>query len=932
MMKLIFAILVLLVCACSNSESVSVAHQGDSVDVLEDSLSGMLRIVASGATVVLGTNADNAPVSERPEMQIKFDYDFSLGRHEVTCGEFNALMKSAAGQGLSLDCEGDEIPATNVTYYDAVLFANERSKAEGFDTAYTYTVASFDAAKHCTNLEGFAYRSEVNAYRLPTEAEWVLAASQKWNVQNGWTAENSDYKLHKVCGKADTSAKSGELCDMAGNAMEWVNDWLGNFRDTTLENYVGAPDGGALGQRVVKGGSYRNASESISLYSRGDVYTVTSSTRADYVGFRLAFGAIPDAVWMGSDGRANSSRVVPIASSATIRSLVGTYKAKLAFRNDLSGNLAYIDYSSGILSVVEIADSIEVYHPEISPDGKHVAFCTGLEGVSGKSELYVRDLNAEGSNLVKLKVESAAIPRWRILENGDTVIVYVTDAGNNKDDAAFKSASTWQVKFSNGKFGSPKKLFDGAYHGGISEDNTLAVTGARLLRARIAKLGSTLTEKARDTIWYKDGDDAEQACNASLSKDGSKRTLFLDFGGKTGRAFVGKSYATHERLLIADSTGTLQKSVAAPSGFTFDHSEWASGTADKVVATLTNVNGAHQKIVLIDISDSSLVELVQGDEIWHPSFWTSGKAFASNDVQLDLDSAGAYMNPGDEWGPVLMRYNMELLWRYRDSVNVAIIGSSRPFYSLSPGALSPEFFAVNLAHTPNSIYASRDYLEKYLIRHLKNLKYVVVSLDIDFWNKVDGPEGDNFFAVTYKKYPGYVYDENHGYWDEGYPTGLLECTENSVSVTDGNLYLDDRGRYMGTYCISWGGTPEVEMDSTYFDDRMYLVENSLEALKSIVEVSLNRNIHVVGMIFPQNPRYKETGAFGRYGMRRSLAKSLIDRFHEFETIYPNFTLLDENKMGNHDYSDSEAVDADHLCSQATPKITYRLDSLLRTLK
>ena len=320
--------------------------------------------------------------------------------------------------------------------------------------------------------------------------------------------------------------------------------------------------------------------------------------------------------------------------------------------------------------------------------------------------------------------------------------------------------------------------------------------------------------------------------------------------------------------------------MAAPSGFTFDHSEWASGTADKVVATLTNVNGAHQKIVLIDISDSSLVELVQGDEIWHPSFWTSENTFAPNDMQLDLDSAGAYMNPGDEWGPVLMRYNMELLWRYRDSVNVAIIGSSRPFYSLSPGALSPEFFAVNLAHTPNSIYASRDYLEKYLIRHLKNLKYVVVSLDIDFWNKVDGPEGDNFFAVTYKKYPGYVYDENHGYWDEGYPTGLLECTENSVSVTDGNLYLDDRGRYMGTYCISWGGTPEVEMDSTYFDDRMYLVENSLEALKSIVEVSLNRNIHVVGMIFPQNPRYKETGAFGRYGMRRSLAKSLIDRFHE----------------------------------------------------
>ena len=344
MMSLIFALLVFLICACSNSESVSETVPNGSADVKEKSLLGMLRVEASGATVVLGTNSDNAPASERPEMRVKFSYDFSLGEHEVICGEFNALMKTATG--LSLDCVTDSIPATNVTYYDAVLFANERSKAEGFDTAYTYTSASFDAEKHCINIDALAYHPEKNAYRLPTEAEWVFAASQDWNVLNGWTAENSDYKLHKVGSKA----KSGGFYDMVGNAMEWVNDWLGNFRDTILENFVGAPDGGALGQRIVKGGSYRNAVESINLYSRGDIYTVSSSTRADYVGFRLAHGNIPGAVWMGSDGRANSSRVIPLASSATVRSLVGTYKAKLAFRNDLSGNLAFIDYSGGIQS------------------------------------------------------------------------------------------------------------------------------------------------------------------------------------------------------------------------------------------------------------------------------------------------------------------------------------------------------------------------------------------------------------------------------------------------------------------------------------------------------------------------------------------------------------------------------------------------------
>ncbi|WP_405342466.1 TIGR02171 family lipoprotein [Fibrobacter sp.] len=925
-MKLLFTLLAFLICACSNSEGDSASQQTSPVEFSEDSLSGMLRVKATGAVAVLGTNSEEARVNERPAMLVKFYYDFLLGQHEVTCAEFDSLMSFATG--LALNCENDEFPAINVTYYDAVLFANERSKAEGFDTAYTYVNATFDNEKHCTNLEGFAYYPEVDAYRLPSEAEWVLVAHQAWNLDSAWTAQNSDYKLHVVC----SIGKMSGLCDMAGNAMEWVNDWLGNFRDTILDNYVGAPDGGALGQRILKGGSFRNALESISLYSRGDVYTVTSSTRADYVGFRLAFGKIPNAVWMGTNGKVNSSRVVPLANSSTIRTLVGSYKAKLAFRNDISGNLDYIDYSSGVISVVEIADTLEVYHPDISPNGKLVAFCTGMEGVSGLSSVYVRNLDAGGSNLVKLDVESAAIPRWRVLENGDTTIVYVTDAGNNRDETTFKNTSTWQVKFSKGKFGKPQKLFDGAYHDGISDDNTLAVTGARLLRARLANSGSSIVNSGRDTVWYKNGENAEQACNVSLSKDGSKRVLFLDFGGKTGNAFAGESYGTHERLLIADSAGNLVQIVAAPSGYTFDHSEWVNGAENKAVATLANSNGSHQKIVVIDLSDSSVSELVSGDELWHPNLWVAGKSVDVENENLDLDSAGVYMNPDDEWGPVLMRYNMELLWRFRDSANVAIIGSSRPLYSISPKAFSPEFFAVNFAHTPNSIYASRDYLDKYLIPHLKNLKYVVVSLDIDFWHKIDGPESDNFFVVTYKKYPGYLYDENHGYWSDGYPKGLLEATENSISVTEAQSYLEDRGRYTATYCITWGDPPAIDADSTYFDDKMYFIENSLDALKNIIEICLNRNIYVVGMIFPQNPRYKDTGIFGRYGMRRSLAKSLIDQFHELERIYPNFTLFDENKMGAHDYTDMEAVDSDHLCYNGAPKITARLDSVLKSLK
>ena len=902
----------LLVCSCSNSVGVS-AEKRSLVDVSTDTLAGMLRVQTLKSVTVLGTLDSKAKVNERPEMRARFDYDFSIGRHEVTCGEFNSVMENVSG--LVLDCDNDSFPATSLTFYDAVLFANERSKSEGFDTAYTYASAVFDSEKHCTALDGFAYRPEVNAYRLPTEAEWILVASSEWNAEHSWTAENSDYKLHRVCGKMDSTV---QFCDMMGNAMEWVNDWLGIFRDTTVTNFVGAPDGGALGQRVVKGGPYRNPVTSINLYSRGDVYMVTSSTRADYVGFRLAFGAIPAAVWMGNNGKAASSRIVPLASSATLRSVVGANQVRLAFRNDLTENLAYVDYSSGILSVVEIADTLDVYHPEISPDGKRVAFCTGLEGVSGKSSLYVRDLSAEGLNLVKLEVESAAIPRWRVLDSGDTVIVYVNDAGNNKEESALKRSSTWQVSLANGKFGKPQKLFDGAYHGGLSGDNSLAVTGARLLRARIS---------GRDTVWY----NGEQACNVSLAKDGSKRTLFLDFGSKTGREYAGENYGTHERLLVVDSIGDLILTLAAPAGYSFDHSEWASN-GNFVVATLTNVNGAHTKMVLIDLTEGNVVDLAEGDELWHPNLWIRQEKNNEVNISLDSDSAGIYMNDGDDWGVALMRYNMELLWQYRDSVNVAVVGSSRPLYSLWPSLMSNRFFMVNFAQTPNSIHMSRDFLELYLFPHLKKLKYVVLSLDIDFWNKPDGDKSDNLFKNAYKKYPGYVYDKNHNYWQDGYPEGLLEYTKNYLEVKPYLLHEVDRGAIMNPFCGGWANPPLVEGDSSAYDSENNLYEKSFESLVDIIQSAQNKDVVVIGILFPQNPDYQNTGAYGRYGLRRSVAEQFVSRFQELEKSYSNFKFIDRNRMGNHGYPSEWFVDDDHLCIEGAKSFTATVDLILNGLE
>lgn len=929
----------ILFAACADTESAGECESSSSVELVssssrsksssslkKESYKGFIKISTAEKKTFLGVNLDGAKADERPQMGVKFSYDFFMQRSEVTCGDFNSLM----GKKIKLKCKSDSLPATDVTFFDAVLYANAKSKKEKLDSAYKYVSREYDSEGHCVGLEGFSFLPESKGYRLPTEAEWILAASLFKNDSKSWTAENSDYKLHSVCSKTKDTL---EVCDLIGNAMEWVNDWRGYFRDTTVTNFVGAPDGGALGERVVKGGSYKSPLSSIKMYSRGDVYSVVSSSHADYIGFRLAVGAIPSAVWMSSSGKMKTSKMTVLSNSASVEAVTGTYQTKLAFRNDVSGNLAFIDYSNGVLSVTEIEDTLDVYHPEISPDGKRVAFCTGLEGVGGKSTLYVRNLDAKGSNLIKLKGVNAAIPRWRIMENGDTAIVYVSDAGSNADEGTWQRKSTWVVRLVDGTFGVPNRMFDGAFHGGVSDDNRFAVTGAKLLRTRIADSGATLMTDVHDFVW----NGGEQACNVSLSKDDSKRTLFLDFGGKTGKKYVGENYGVHERILVLDSSGNFVQSVAAPEGFSFDHSEWAwsvSDTANKAgvaVATLTNADGAHTKIVMVNFANDKIVGLVEGDELWHPSLWIKPLP-PPNHINLNVDSAGVYYLPSGNEASIMLRYKMELLWKYHDSSEVVIVGSSRSLNGVDPVYLDSAYHAVNLSNVPNSIYESAFLLEHYILPHFKKLKYVIVSLDLDMWWKSNSDASDNFFYSEYLNYPGYIYDMEHSYWIEGYPEGLAERTHEALgNEYFANKLLSTRG-FNNEDCTEWTKDVKPDYDSTWLDFMEPHYKENLIFLDFLIQMATVYNVKLVGVIFPQNPNYKETGAFGRYGLRRSEAPALIEELRKKSDENASFILMDENKMGDHDYGDYDNQNDDHLCRLGAMKFTKRLDSLLKTLE
>ena len=199
---------------------------------------------------------------------------FFMAIHEMTQGPYLQLTGEAPWKGQEYGHEGDDYPATYVSWDDAT----------------NKFLPKLNAAERAAGALPPGWE-----YGLPSEAQWEYAAragtqtrfsfgsdesqlgEYAWFDDNAW--DIGEKYAHRV-GKKQPN-KWG-LYDTAGNVWEWTADFHGDYPSSSVVNPTGT-DGGSI--RVGRGGCF---DDSASFARPAFRARISSGDRNGSLGFRLA--------------------------------------------------------------------------------------------------------------------------------------------------------------------------------------------------------------------------------------------------------------------------------------------------------------------------------------------------------------------------------------------------------------------------------------------------------------------------------------------------------------------------------------------------------------------------------------------------------------------------------------------------------------------
>ncbi len=255
-------------------------RQVDKSDYIKPAL-----IHISAGSYTMGSNDGGS--NEKPPHQVTIDYDFEIGKYEVSVEEFKKFVNDTnyktdahKGNGCYVYTNGSWDKKSDTNWKNAYITQDDKHPVVcvSWNDAQAYT-------KWLSQKTG-------DTYRLPTEAEWEYIAragtTSKWSFGDdesqltnyAWYTKNNDNQTHPVGTK---NPNPWGLYDIHGNVWEWCEDWYtDNYQNTPRDGSANTK--GKKGYRVLRGGSWSNYDD-VSRSSNRSRFIPTFSGIS--VGFRL---------------------------------------------------------------------------------------------------------------------------------------------------------------------------------------------------------------------------------------------------------------------------------------------------------------------------------------------------------------------------------------------------------------------------------------------------------------------------------------------------------------------------------------------------------------------------------------------------------------------------------------------------------------------